>query len=407
MPIHLDVLQPRQAEAGKIKIGRQGEKRKKRSGKGEFQLPEKLDHFIVTTNERDDETSNFIVDDALMAQLPKDADGKVRKIPILLSSDDLDEVFPHALVCYVGKNLHCRGDGKTALRWELDTIRVDGRDVTVRLDKAPATVQCPCSYLKAKEGKRCKPHGTLWTTIQAGEETQIGARHSFRTTSWDSIRHIRAGLQEIQQLIGTLVGPPLTMEIHPHKVRPKGETASKTVYIVHVICRSRDLASLRRRALEEAQMRHNVAHVAGHPLRLGLPAPGVGETPDEIGEIKAEWDPEEPADDIDFDPETGEVIDAGATDPPSPEPEDQSPEDPDTPLPEGHRVRNRIQGLLTDLAKIRDFSAKDMKQGRLEIWKEVTEAVDLKGLAWKDLTITRAVEIDEALAERIRAANEG
>lgn len=44
-------LAPRLAERGKIKIGIKGAKVTSRSG-NEFQPPQKLDHFVVTTLER-------------------------------------------------------------------------------------------------------------------------------------------------------------------------------------------------------------------------------------------------------------------------------------------------------------------------------------------------------------------
>src|SRR5262245_10037567 len=106
-------IQGRLAEGGKIKIGGLGPERQKQSGQGTWRPPVKLDHFLVTKTTRDDE-GDLALDDALMEALAKDADGKVRAIPIVLHSDALDEVFPTSYALYAGRKLFCSGDGETA-----------------------------------------------------------------------------------------------------------------------------------------------------------------------------------------------------------------------------------------------------------------------------------------------------
>lgn len=415
MPIHLDVLRPRQAEAGKIKIGGLGEKRTTRDGNREYQIPVKFDHFILTTTERGKD-GNFELDARLMDQLEKDKDGKIRRIPILLSSDDIDEVFPTTLACYWGRNLHCKGDGHNdATRYEIRQEKRDGRPVTIKTGKSEK-VKCPCKYLEATKGLQCKAHGTLWSTVVAGEETQIGARHSFRTTSWDSIRSLIAGLQEIQRMVGTLVGPPLTLYVRPRVVRPKGSDRSKTVYVVHVNCKSKDIQELRERVLAQAQMRHNVAALAGRPIRLGLAAPGVGETAAEQAKIQAEFHPDDDPedDDLDYNPETGEVFDrrdAVDTDGwnPDPKPEEESQAEPPSDdtvsnwkLEGDHPIRTAFQKLISDIFVDRDLSESESKSGRLAIWSEAVEAAGMKGLIWKDLTRERAETIQPHLQKLLR-----
>ena len=419
MPIHLNVLRPRQAEAGKIKIGALGEKRTTQHGDRQYQIPVKFDHFILTTTERGND-GNFELDAKLMEQLDTDKDGKIRKIPILLSSDDIDEVFPTTLACYSGRNLHCKGDGHSpAVRFEIRTEKRDGRTVKIKTGKTEA-VKCPCNYLGATKGLQCKAHGTLWCTVVAGEETQIGGRHSFRTTSWDSIRSLTAGLQEIQRMVGTLVGPPLTLHVRPRVVRPKGSDRSKTVYVVHVICKSKDIQQLRERVLAQAQMRHSVAALAGRPIKLGLPAPGE-ESPAEQAKIQEEYHPDDaPEDDeevMGYDPDTGEVygdgdpIDAdGWVRDPKPEDDSQEPPEDTSKLESDHPIRSAFQKLIGDIFVDRDLPEAESKSGRAAIWSEACEAAGCPRLPWKDLTRSRAAKIQPHLQKMLRdpdAAPEG
>ena len=88
-------IRPALAEGGKIKIGGLGEPRQSKKG-GTYRLPVKLDHFLITKTNRvsDDPNADLEPDTELMAALPADRDGKLRAIPIILHSDEIDEVFP-------------------------------------------------------------------------------------------------------------------------------------------------------------------------------------------------------------------------------------------------------------------------------------------------------------------------
>ncbi len=405
MPIHSSILKPRQAEAGKIKIGALGETRESKKGE-DYQLPVKHDYFTITKTQRDPATGNFVADDEIMAQLPKDPDGKIRRIPVVFDTDDIDELIPNRLALYQGRNLLCRGDGHApATRFEI----LAG----VKTGKTEA-VDCPCSYLNAEKGPKCLPHATLWCTIAAGKETILGARHSFRTTGWNSISGLLGGLKAIQRQLGSLAGLPMWLRVKQQAARPKGMKKGVTIPVVYVECRTEDLIGLQQHAIALAQARQRVVQVRNYEV-LGLPAPADdSETPEEQAKIRQEWHPEPPADDIDYDPVTGEVYDTDASDPPSdndavdpPSPEPGSQEEqrlePDTELPDEHPIRVRIKDLLIELAKARDFSADDLRKGGAEIWDEVTEAVELPGLSWKQLTTTRAMRIDEKLTELIKA----
>ena len=414
MPIHSSIFKARQAEAGKIKIGALGETRKSKKG-DDYQLPVKHDYFTITKTARDPATGNFVADEEIMAQLPKDPDGKIRRLPVVFDTDDIDELIPHRLALYQGRNLLCRGDGHApATRFEILAGVKTGKT---------EEVTCPCPYLNAEKGHKCLPHATLWCTIAAGKETILGARHSFRTTGWNSISGLLGGLKAIQRQLGSLAGLPMWLRIKQQAARPKGLNKATTIPVVYVECRTEDLIGLQQHAIALAQARQRVVQVRNYEV-LGLPEPGDdSETPEEQAKIREEWHPESPAEDIDYDPVTGEVYDTDAVeppsnaddvdppsdtdavDPPSPEPGSQEEQrlDPSADLPDEHPIRTRIKGLLTDLAKARDFSEGDMKKGRSEIWAEVTEAVELPQLPWKSLTTARAMRIDEKLTELLQA----
>ena len=156
-------IRPRLAEAGKIKTGGLGETRTAESGR-EYRLPISYDHFVITRNDRDS-AGDLVLDRVLMdaiGKLQSDSTSrvemgvKIREIPIVLHSDELEEVFPTSYACYLGKKLHCRGDGEKATRWEIK----DGHKTGV-----VTGIKCTCPYLGATGGPICKPHGILHCSI--------------------------------------------------------------------------------------------------------------------------------------------------------------------------------------------------------------------------------------------------
>jgi hypothetical protein len=420
MPISLKVLTPRSGELGKVKIGgTRPEKRKTKDGDREWQLPQKYDHFIVTTTVRDQKTQNFLRDEALMAKLPKDEDKQCREIQIVLDSDIIEEVFPTSLACYAGKQLFCKGDGSGengATRYE---INKNG----TRSGKTKQ-VHCTCSYLTepSREGPVCKPHGTLWMTIVAGDETRLGGKHAFRTTSWNSIRSIRSGLDQIQKMVGTIVGIPLWLVIRPHLTQTRDGRTQK-IYVVHVELRTKNLMSLQRHAIETAKNRIAVTQLAGHPVHLGLPAPaGPQESRAEQAQVQQEWHPDAgdsdlPEDEedevIDYDPETGEVLGEPPTEPRNKSGEyeavGETPDKPsqrktDTalpavgaddvpfeevspsttkPEPEGSELRLRVARTLDGVVRLRGKDARDQKWRKLVFAEACRAALAGREVGWK------------------------
>jgi hypothetical protein len=210
-------LIPGLTEKGKIKIGRKGEARQKADRTGTYQLPQKLDHFLVTTLERGQD-NNFVIDKevhSIIGENPK-------SIPVKLLFDDIALNFNCRYTCYVGKTLFCSGDGENALRQNPGSPE--------RLE-----VQCPCNRQDPTyTGKdKCKINGTLSVMIDG--VNSVGGIHKFRTTGYNSTVGILSSLTLIRSLTGGfLAGLPLRMTIQPKVCTNPVDGGSQTVYVVGI-----------------------------------------------------------------------------------------------------------------------------------------------------------------------------
>lgn len=418
MPISLKVLQPRASEAGKIKIGQM------RSRKGAGKIPQKLEtkegpFFIITKTLRgQDDASNFVIDARLMKELEPYADEdsdkikRLRQIPIRLDSDVIEQIAPTRLAMYRGTNLFCSGtgDGKNAAtRW---SPLPDGTSVSAPHD-------CPCPYLRAKGDEVCKPNLILWCTIDAGGETRLGVRHAFRTTGWNSIKSILAGLSTIQEQVGTLVGPKLWLCVK-WELKKDAKGTSRKVPVVYVECRTHDLAALRRDAVMTERARLEVVQLR-NPRMLGLPVPAVNETPATQQAVATEWypsqsdrvDEDDAQDDQDeafYDDDTGEVYDdvdgsgeyktvtpqMPRSDPPA-EGAERQPEPTSSDRPVWH---GRLSAILKRVASIRDLPA--TQESMREVLAQVTTEKFGKSIPFGQLTLEQAGVVDAILYEEIR-----
>ena len=295
-------LSPRLAEAGKIKIGGLGETRTAASGR-EYRVPVGYDHFVITKTRRDAK-GDLEIDVDLMEALERDKDGKIRAIPIILHSDEIEDVFPTSYSFYAGKRLFCRGDGELATRYEIDqgTKRHTGKS---------ESVPCTCKYLTGAQ-KRCKPHGTLRCSIAAPNRAVAGAVHLWRTTSMISIERLIGSLQQIHSICGTLRGLPLWLKLEPVTVSPE-DAPTKEVHCCHIELRATDLLAVQREALEAKRMRDTVAGIVSYPAQLVEPTSDDG--PDEQEAIGDEFHPDDADAVPPYHPETGEVFDDGWTPP--------------------------------------------------------------------------------------------
>lgn len=233
-------LAPSLMECGKIKIGIKGKEIESSTGT-KFRPPQKLDHFILTTNEKD-ENGDLVMDEALIAQLKANAkvpgsgvivnkNGDLTGIPIRLLFDDIDLNFPTRYASYVGGKCGCTGDGEKAKTR-------DGR-----------TVACPCECLNPEyAGKdKCKANGALSVIIDG--INFFGGCHKFRTTGMNSVSNILASMAAIKAVTGgKLALLPLTLMVQPKSTTIPSSGQSTTVYVVSIVFLG-DVAKLRETAL--------------------------------------------------------------------------------------------------------------------------------------------------------------
>lgn len=249
-------LKGRLAEAGKIKIGGLGEARRSRAGV-EYRMPVSYGYFAITTTRREDPQdprSDLVIDKRIMNELSKtgheDQDGHIRRLPIALHSDDIEEVFSTAYVCYHGKRLACRGDGEKAMQ----VIFSDGEMTGKKKE-----VKCPCHRLEPddKGVRRCKASGVLHCSIRLPGMAVAGAIHRWRTTSIISCEQMIGSLKQILYYAGALQGLPLLLVVDDVRVSPDGQS-QKTVHVCRVELRE-ELLAAQRAALEHAKARSELA----------------------------------------------------------------------------------------------------------------------------------------------------
>lgn len=211
-------LCPGLVELGKIKIGNKGAVRKSQGG-NDWQAPQKLDHFLITTNERGAD-NNFILDESLH-KIFGDAPKSIR---VMLIYDDISLNFATRYICYYGKTVFCSGDGECAQRLQKDGSHKE--------------IACPCERQDPKyageDGKgkgKCKINGILSVVID-GAQT-VGGVWKFRTTSYNSVVGILSSLAMIQRITGgRLAGIPMVMTVSPKTVANPLDGKQQTIYVV-------------------------------------------------------------------------------------------------------------------------------------------------------------------------------
>jgi hypothetical protein len=297
-------MTPGLLEVGKIKIGRKGHEITSKKG-NKFQPPEKLDHFIVTTLERD-ATGNYIKDANIHRDISQGGLGpEPKRIPITLLFDKISKNFQCRYVCFRGKTQWCSGDGEQANR--------DG-------EKDP--VPCPCERCAVDyDGNdKCKINSTLSVMIR--DARTFGGVWKFRSTSYNSAQSIYTSLYLIgQRTKGILSGLDLDLVLAPKTVVVRGTNQTSMIYVVGIEYQG-TMHELREEAL-------NIKAQSGKYLReIRLLEASIDETadpisPDEIDDAIEEYYPEQvegyekpkPAT-IDLgdgevvDTETGEITDA-------------------------------------------------------------------------------------------------
>jgi hypothetical protein len=210
--ISTELLPPRLPALGMIKLGRL--KPKVTSQKGnDFQPPEKLDFFLVTTRNRGAD-GNFTIDQAV-----HDVVGpKPTHLDVRLPFDSRPENFYAQMVHYKGRTRELECNGETCT-------------------KVATHVKAPCERRAGRECA-CKPYGRLAVILEAAPT--FGGLYVFRTTSWESVNSLQTGLRLFQEQFGSLRGLPLTLRMYPAEVRFQqgGQERTSTAYKVALVLRA-------------------------------------------------------------------------------------------------------------------------------------------------------------------------
>jgi hypothetical protein len=210
-------LTPQLAERGKIKIGERGEMKTSQGGK-QFSQPRKLDHFLITTMQRD-AAGRLMPDAALMARL-KPEGGKITEIPVRLLYDDIDLNFPTRFASYRGTRCWCSGDGEVAHRLTGENGKY--QEVTCSCERVDPLYAAP---------DKCKILGTLQVLIEGVD--RIGGVWKYRTTSWNTVNAILSSLALVKTVTGgPLAGIPLHLVLSPKTVTVPTTGQSMLVYVV-------------------------------------------------------------------------------------------------------------------------------------------------------------------------------
>jgi len=304
----LDLVRPRVTELGKIKIGGKDEKVRQSKGGGTWRAPKKLDHFLITGMART-EAGDLVQDIELMdrlAQKHADADGKLRKLPIILCSNDIEDIMQARYVWYGGKRVAGRSDGKTVVWY--------GNPKTMKFrNEGPIEEPWKDEYLDlaGPNGSKLFKLHSVFNCMIASDVARWGGLYKFRTTSRITASQLLGSMMHIHQLTGgVLRGLPMQLVIRPMMVEPDGKPTK--VFVVHCELTGADLLAIRGCALELAKSEAENSRqlrTAQIEYRRLLSAPGEDETYEESTDVAEEFHPE--------------TIDQEGVDQPAPEEESQ------------------------------------------------------------------------------------
>lgn len=273
MALTIQGLNPGLPERGKIKIGRKGAFKQSNQGK-KFQLPEKLDHFLVTTVERG-EDNNFIKDNEIHTIIGENP----TEIPIRLLYDDIGMNFPSRYAKYNGKTITGKSDNVT-----IEYIDKDGNWITTPVPENFSF------YENVTSKDKWKMNGNLSVMIDGAQA--VGGVWKFRTTSYNSIVGIMSSLALIKSITGgPLAGIPLLLCLRPKTVTtPDGK--SMKAFVASVEFRG-TVPELRERGYEtlllQKQHDHKVEHIESQvKLLLSSNAVDFGVDEDVIEEFAPE-----------------------------------------------------------------------------------------------------------------------
>lgn len=211
--ISTELLPPRLAVLGNIKIGGLGPKRTSAKG-NEFQAPVKYDHFRVTHRQRGTD-GNYLP----YAEVHEVVGDRPVHLDVRLFFPEPAQNFHARMVHYEGKALSRECDGETSVDCSTGVSGV-------------------CSRRQGKECK-CKPYGRLVVALEAAPV--LGGLFAYRTTSWETVNNLQSALRLFKKQFGSLQGLPLRMVLYPaeHQVPDsRGGTVTATSYKVGLVLRA-------------------------------------------------------------------------------------------------------------------------------------------------------------------------
>lgn len=380
-----DLIKPRVVQLGCIKIGQKGAERTTKDGQRTYRMPEKLDHFLLTTMNRD-KTGQLVRDELAMKQLAKegyaDQDGQIRRLPIHLLSDDIEDVIQATYVYYAGKKCAMRSDGKTTTWF----VNPDKPGEWLKDPIAEAWRPELLDWRDKNNNPMVKLHTTFNCVIRS-QGSRFGGVHRFRTTSRITAEQLYGGLTSVLSFTGgVLVGIPLQLVVRPMQVSPDGKTTN--VYVVHCEVPGADLKKIQEQALDQIRFRLAYQKEVGHSLveyRKLLAAPGFETDPAEIADVAEEFQPEEP--------EREPVSMPRAIDEPPPEepekpepsvktPDEQEPVDPFAIEKAAWHHRLSQAETPTDFTLLVGEGPREPKELKETGWAMQIEAASVKGFVW-------------------------
>lgn len=249
-------------ERGHIKIGKKGKVTNSEKGTS-FRLPEKLDHFIVTTMNRT-EDDDLEIDENIMGMLGD----RPREIPVTLVYDKPDLNFLTWYAYYDSAQCQCRGNGEIA-------YTADGR-----------VIQCDPETCRNAINRKCKPNGIL--SVILTDAPGVGGVYKFRTTGWNSIRNLMSSIEFIYGLTGgRLAGLPLVLTLHPKTTLIPGTKKQTTIYMVNLEYRG-TIQQLQQEARSRLIAEEKMAELEQKAVAML----SVPETPEECKDVQEEFYPE-------------------------------------------------------------------------------------------------------------------
>jgi DNA-directed RNA polymerase subunit RPC12/RpoP len=260
-------ISPQLQEIGRIAVGEKGG----RSKSGKALLPTKLDHFIFTTLDKDDE-DRYIRDVGMMEMFGDNC----TEIPIRLLYNDIELNFPTFYAKYARSGKKLRGDGENWTVYNADGTREEVSD--------------PNNEHGFLDDKDVKPHGILTVLVEG--QNSVGGVFKFRTTSWNSINNILSSLALIKNMCGMLTYIPLKLVYRKKEVTPVGMGHKTWIPVVSVEFRG-SIEELQAQASEVQRLTTGVQREEMEQIEAAVRDHlDEDESADEQKDIAAEFNPE-------------------------------------------------------------------------------------------------------------------